>query len=278
MIDHLDALARLDPAPPVERTRVAGTDWGRRLLDEITAAEPDPPGRRRTARWAGAVAAACGVAAVAALVVVLVLATRGADGSIGVPVTMSAPGGGPVADAAVARTIAAIEDRAAALDVDLSVRREGERALSLSLDEADRDVLPALIAPGRLVIAPTASWRSYRAPVTNAGVASATAVTEPGAAGGEETMLSLTFTADGGSAFAAITREVAQDGNIAGRAQSITIAVDGRIVSRADVDYREYPAGLGSGSALVSLRSEIEARTLAAQIETGPLPLSLRAP
>ncbi|MGD9694541.1 MAG: protein translocase subunit SecD [Thermoleophilia bacterium] len=111
--------------------------------------------------------------------------------------------------------------------------------------------------------------------VTGPDVESAQAVFQRTGLGGSEWVVQLNFTGEGGRKFADATRELAQDGNIQGRSMPFAILLDGEIISTPTVDYERYPAGLGSGGAIIEGLSQGEAETLGKQINSGALPIDL---
>jgi SecD/SecF fusion protein len=95
--------------------------------------------------------------------------------------------------------------------------------------------------------------------------------------GGNEPIVTMQFTDQGRQKFADITRQLALDGKIQGQLQSFAIILDGQIVSNPTIDYNIYPGGIDgrNGAQIQGNFSRGEADTLAKQINSGALPITL---
>lgn len=95
--------------------------------------------------------------------------------------------------------------------------------------------------------------------------------------GTNEPIVTMQFTNEGRQAFADITRQLALDGSVQGELQSFAIILDGQIVSAPTIDYQQYPFGIDgrNGAQIQGNFSRGEADTLAKQINSGALPITL---
>jgi SecD/SecF fusion protein len=95
--------------------------------------------------------------------------------------------------------------------------------------------------------------------------------------GTNEPIVTMQFTDEGRQAFADITRQLALDGSVRGELQSFAIILDGEIVSAPTIDYEQYPFGIDgrNGAQIQGNFSRGEADTLAKQINSGALPITL---
>jgi preprotein translocase subunit SecD len=92
-----------------------------------------------------------------------------------------------------------------------------------------------------------------------------------------EPTVAIDLTAEGGSAFSDLTRQVAQRGADRGSNQHLAIVIDDRIVSAPFIDYRQAPEGF-SGPKGVQIQggfTEQTANQTAALLDSGPLPADL---
>ncbi|MFP5450940.1 MAG: protein translocase subunit SecD [Thermoleophilia bacterium] len=95
--------------------------------------------------------------------------------------------------------------------------------------------------------------------------------------GTNEPIVTMQFTDEGRQAFADITRQLALDGSVRGELQSFAIILDGEVVSAPTIDYEQYPFGIDgrNGAQIQGNFSRGEADTLAKQINSGALPITL---
>lgn len=88
--------------------------------------------------------------------------------------------------------------------------------------------------------------------------------------------LVLSLSPEGQRAFGDLTRTLAQDGALRLGARTMAVVLDGSLVAAPEVDYERYPIGLdGRDGLIMELRPDLDARTVAAQLTTGPLPVRL---
>jgi preprotein translocase subunit SecD len=89
-----------------------------------------------------------------------------------------------------------------------------------------------------------------------------------------EPIVAIDLTAEGRQVFADLTRQVAQRGADRGSNQHLAILIDDRIVSVPFVDYRQAPDGMSgaNGLQIQGGLTEQTARTIAAVLDSGPLP------
>jgi preprotein translocase subunit SecD len=90
-------------------------------------------------------------------------------------------------------------------------------------------------------------------------------------------IVAIDLTAEGGSAFADLTRQVAERGADRGSNQHLAIVIDDRIVAAPFVDYRHAPSGISAavGVQISGGLTEQTARQTAAVLDSGPLPADL---
>ena len=111
--------------------------------------------------------------------------------------------------------------------------------------------------------------------LTGADVTEARSTLDTG--GTNEPIVTMQFTDHGRRQFADITRQLAIDGKVQGQLQSFAIILDGEIVSNPTIDYKQYPFGIDgrNGAQIQGNFSRSEADTLAKQINSGALPITL---
>ncbi|MGD9571099.1 MAG: permease-like cell division protein FtsX [Thermoleophilia bacterium] len=264
--DPLDLLREVDPARRADGPHAA---WAAETRAAIVAGDRRDRAPRRARRWAGAVVAGAGVAALAALMAVLLVAgggdDRAPDGATAASLVVV---GAPVGPEALEETVAVVRARVDALGLEgVTVTADPDgQALRVegTVDEAD---LRALAAPGRLTI--RAPDRPGARPLHEGDLADARA---------DGDALTLGFTDEGARAFRDLTRQIAQDGALMGRPQAMEVLVDGRTIAEPVVDHEAYPTGIdGRNGLVVPAGTAGDARRLAAVLGSGPLPVALAA-
>src|ERR671932_2569425 len=86
----------------------------------------------------------------------------------------------------------------------------------------------------------------------------------------------MQFTGKGAKKFEAITRQEAHRGQIKGVNQHFAIVLDREIRSFPQIDYTQYPNGIGGsgGAQITGLKDAKEAKDLALVLQTGALPVN----
>jgi hypothetical protein len=155
--DPLDPrLAGIDPWPPDARPRaVASTAWGAEIRDRIVRGDGPGGTRSRARRTGGVVLAGLGVAALAALMAVLIVAGGGPEpGPAPATATYRAAayeGGPALSEASLAETVRLLEERGRAMGLgDLRATVDGEGRVAVSAPAATAAQLERLTGVGRL--------------------------------------------------------------------------------------------------------------------------------
>lgn len=113
--------------------------------------------------------------------------------------------------------------------------------------------------------------------LTGADVTESRAAVQTRPGGGNESIVTMQFTDEGRRKFADVTRQLALDGSVQGEILSFAIILDNEIISTPTIDFEEYPFGIDgrNGAQIQGDFSSDEADTLATQINSGALPISL---
>jgi SecD/SecF fusion protein len=113
--------------------------------------------------------------------------------------------------------------------------------------------------------------------LTGKDITEARSTIQTGGLGSRQRIVTLGFTSEGRKKFADITRDLANQGRLAGELRTFAIILDGQLVSNPSIDYNRYPTGIdGRGGAEIQGDfSQSEADTLAKQINSGALPITL---
>lgn len=169
----------------------------------------------------------------------------------------------PVARRASSLSAAVRQAQAAA---GVPVTGGGQEAVPAGYIVASVDVLK--LRPRRV----RSEWVALRRvpAVTEASVASAQARPARGLP-----TVSVRFTRRGEAEFAALTRRLAEDGQLRGRLQGLAIILDGREITNPVIDYNENPNGIRSTGAEIPIPDDLRATTIAAALDSGPLPVTL---
>jgi SecD/SecF fusion protein len=162
---------------------------------------------------------------------------------------------------------------AAGIDADVSVAGG-------TLTVSDGRDVAGLLKPGRLTIF---DWeRRGRPALTNADVEGAVPVKDVQTG---EPVVELELNPHGQAAFSELTREIARRGAELAQPgagvesfQHLAIAVDGQVISKPYINFRENPDGI-DGAGGLQIADDLTpqtARELAAMLDSGPLPGTLR--
>jgi preprotein translocase subunit SecD len=145
-------------------------------------------------------------------------------------------------------------------------------------DESACEVLstPAALALMRRPTDEGGGWDLLREPAFVLGRDVAGASADPGS-GGDDAEVDIEFTEGGAARFHDLTRQVARRGARLGQRQRIAIALDNRIVVISNLNYERYPDGIDGrfGASISGDLTAEEADTLAGQLSSGAVPLSL---
>jgi SecD/SecF fusion protein len=114
--------------------------------------------------------------------------------------------------------------------------------------------------------------------LTGKDISSARAQLDQRPLAGSQPIVAMNFTGSGKTAFAQITKDLAERGALRQTPQTFAIVLDGVIISNPQVDYRQYPSGIDprNGAQIEGNFSMGDARKLADQLNSGAIPINLK--
>jgi preprotein translocase subunit SecD len=144
----------------------------------------------------------------------------------------------------------------------------------IAAGKASTEYLSVVARPGTYGANKAPLYFMYSLPTVMTG--SAIAAASQGSNQNGSPNVLITFTSTGGKRFGQITRGLAVQGRLTGANQTFAIVLDNQMESDPYVDYKQNPNGIQGTSAEIDGNFTIqEARNLAAEIDSGALPVTL---